>query len=1051
MPDQAQRRPAFAGIDAAPNDSGLDPLPGRAQASAGPIANEPEDTLPPMAFLHFPPAAAHNLPLPGDPKAAAVGIARWLDAADEADDPGLAAFIRDFAAADFGKRLLESIFGNSPFLTLCCLKEPGFLRRIAHGSPDVIFAELLGQLNEHLAPGLDRAATMAALRIARRRMALLVALCDLTGYWPLERVTGALSAFAEASLSTVVRHLLTMAAERELDLADPADPERDCGLIVLGMGKLGAYELNYSSDIDLILLYDPRRLRFTGHHGPQAFVTRLANNLVRMMSDHTSDGYVFRTDLRLRPDPGSTPLALSVPAALTYYESAGQNWERAALIKARPVAGDRAAGRAFIADLGPFLWRKHLDFAAIQDIHSIKRQIDAHHGGSRIAVAGHNIKLGRGGIREIEFFAQTQQLIWGGRLPALRVAGTCAALAALAAAGRITSEAAATLAEAYKFIRQVEHRLQMIDDAQTHTLPKDAEGLRRVAVFLGFASTEALATELTRHLTAVESHYAALFEEAPTLAGPGNLVFTGTEDDPDTLATLAALGFADPASIAASVRGWHHGRYASTRSQHVRELLTELIPSLLASFAGTANPDAAFLRFDQFLSRLPAGVQIVSLFYQNPPLLELIAEIMGAGPRLADELARHPILLDSVLSDRFFDTVPERPALAADLDGQLAGARHYEETLSLARRWVADRKFQISVQLLRHRLDGSAAGQAFADIAETAIAGLLPRVAAEFERQHGAVAGGAMVVLGLGKLGSRQMTVTSDLDLILVYDAPPEVEASDGARPLAVGAYYARLSQRFINALTAATAEGALYEVDMRLRPSGAAGPIAASLGAFRRYHEELAWTWEQMALTRARPVAGSDQIAGLVMATIRRALTQDRDPDRLVVEVADMRRRIAEQHRNPPLFEVKHCPGGMIDIEFIAQYLQLREASRRPDLLRQNTTDALRSLAAAAVLAHDDSDTLLHTLELWQNVQSLVKLAVEEPFDEPRAPAALKSLLAKGAGAVDFDALKAAMVSAGARARAIYDRLVEQPAAAAQARIDIAAAQATRTEMKRS
>ena len=990
-----------------------------------------------MASLPLSPALYRDLPLPADPAAAAVGFARWREAAHEADDPEVAAFIRDLADDAVGHRLLASLFGNSPFLTQCCLGEPAFLMRLAHRGHAATFAELVAGLNADLA-GRDRPALMAALRVARRRAALLIAIADIAGLWSVEEVTRGLSAFAEAALDTTVRHLLaSAAAEGEIALADDADPARGSGFIVLGMGKLGAFELNYSSDVDLILLYDAETVRYVGRRGVERCFTRIAHELVRILGERTAEGYVFRTDLRLRPDPGSTPPAVSRLAAVAYYESAGQNWERAALIKARPVAGDRAAGRDFLAELTPFLWRKHLDFAAIQDIHSIKRQIDAHRGGGRIQVLGHNVKLGRGGIREIEFFAQTQQLIWGGRLPELRCAATCDALAALAGAHRIADAAAAELTAAYRFLRRVEHRLQMVDDAQTHAIPGDAEGLRRVAAFLGFASADAFAATLRQQLGTVERHYAQLFEEAPTLAaaGTGNLVFTGIDDDPDTLATLARLGFADPPAISAMVRGWHHGRYRATRSQRARELLTELVPSLLREFGASANPDTALIRFDQFLARLPAGVQLFSLFYANPPLVALLAEIMGAAPRLADEIARRPGLLDGVLTAGFLDPLPPLPALSADLARALDGAQHYEEMLGLARRWVGERKFQVGVQILRRRLDGEAAGGAFADIAEAALAALLPRVAAEFARSHGGVPGGAAAVLGLGKLGSREMTVTSDLDLILIYDAPDGVETSDGPRPLAVSGYYARLCQRFVNALTALTADGNLYDVDMRLRPSGTQGPIASSLAAFRRYHEEAAWTWEQMSLTRARVVAGDAALAHAVMATVREVLTRPRDPDRLVVDVAEMRARIAEQHRAPHPFELKFRRGGMIDIEFIAQFLQLREAARRPDLLQPNTRMALLALAAAGAVARESAGELVSALALWRDLQNILRLTVGEPFAEDDAAPAVKTLIAQSAGADDFETLREDMEAKAERAFAWYEQIVAAPAEMAVAR----------------
>ena len=972
-----------------------------------------------------------DLPPAADRDAAATGLARWREAAAETPDQPLAAAMRSFTAEPDGRRILQSIFGGSPYLTQCCLAEPGFLLRLVEEGHDATFAELIRRLNHEVAHVRERPALMAALRREKRRAALLIALADLSGQWPLDRVTGALSELAETALDIAARALLGEAiAAGEIA---PEDAEHS-GLIVLGLGKLGARELNYSSDIDLILLYDAERASYRGKRSVQSFFTGLAQELVRVMAERTADGYVFRTDLRLRPDPASTPPAVSLEAALNYYESAGQNWERAAMIKARAVAGDREAGTAFLAELRPFLWRKNLDFAAIQDIHSIKRQINAHRGGATIAVEGHDIKLGRGGIREIEFFAQTQQLIWGGRKPELRQAGTLDALAALATAGQIGGDDCAALTEAYHFLRKLEHRLQMIDDAQTHSVPRDPAGLHRVAILMGFADTSSFAQALKAQLAAVEAIYMRLFAEAPSLSSLGNLVFTGAEDDPETLKTLKGLGFAEPTKIAAVIRGWHHGRYRATRSQRARELLTELVPALLQSFGAAPHPDLAFLRFDAFLARLPAGVQFFSLFYNNPQILALVVEIMSAGTWLADAVARRPMLLDAVLTASFFEPSPPRAELAAELDAALAEAQHYEEMLDLARRWVGERRFKIGVQLLRHWLNGESSGAAFADIAETAIAGLLPRVAAEFAKSHGEVPGGAMAVVGLGKLGSREMTVTSDLDLILVYDAPEAIEASDGARPLPVATYYARLSQRFINALTALTSEGGLYEVDMRLRPSGTSGPLASSLAAFRKYHRELAWTWEQMALTRARVVAGSERLQAEVEAEIASILTRERDPAALALDVDEMRRRIVAEHRNPGFWDVKHRPGGMLDIEFVAQFLQLRGAFRHPAMLMANTIAALAAALRAGEIEAQAAHDLTQALTLWRNVQGFLKLTGEEPFDADQAPGALQALIAAGAGAVDFPALKTDMDAAAARAQSHYAALIAQPAEAARA-----------------
>jgi glutamate-ammonia-ligase adenylyltransferase len=970
------------------------------------------------------------LPRPADPRLCELGFAAWKTALAESVNHSGTAIARAWAATKPGKRLLAALFGNSPFLSKLAVAEWPLLLRYVEDGPDALFHDIMAGVEQRADAGESQTALMRRLRLAKSQAALVAGIAEIAGCWSLEQQMTALSRFAEAALGAAVRHLLHAAASRgSIKPADPLDPERDSGLIVLGMGKLGGGELNYSSDIDLILLFDSARNPVVGPTEAQAFFGRLARDLVRILDERTGDGYVFRTDLRLRPDPRSTPLALSVAAALSYYESVGQNWERAALIKARPVAGDRPAGEHFLAELQPFIWRKNLDFAAIADIHSIKRQIQAHKGGGRIAVEGHDIKTGRGGIREVEFFAQTQQLIWGGRLRALRVAPTCTALRRLAATGRIDPTTAETLIADYRFLRRVEHRLQMVDDAQIHRLPADRAGIERLAIFLGYAEADAFAADLCAHLASVERHYAELFEEAPTLSGPGNLVFTGAEDDADTLKTLARLGFADPPRVAAMVRGWHHGHIRATRSQRAREILTELVPELLRIFGATANPDTALLRFDHFLSRLPAGVQLFSLFHANPGLLSLVADIMAEAPLLAESLAQRPALLDAVLTAEFSAPLPDRAGLAADLAGLLAGARDFQDTLDMLRRWANERRFQIGVQLLRRDIEGDRTGMALADIAETALAALLPAVTTEFARAHGEVPGGAFVVVAMGRLGSREMSLASDLDLVLIYDAPEDSPGSDGPRPLAVSTYYGRLGQRLISAITAPTAEGKLYEVDMRLRPSGDSGPIASSLAAFAQYQRESAWSWEHMALTRARPIAGDEKLQDRVRGAIAAALRQPRDPRRLVADVADMRRRIAESLPRPPPWDLRNRRGGLIDLEFTVQYLMLREAARAPEVLRRETGAALAALGAAGILPPQAVQGLSEALALLRHLRALLALLFEGVPDPAALTGPAGATLARCAGAVDFVRLDADMVAACARVRAWYERLIARPA----------------------
>jgi len=978
-----------------------------------------------------------RLPQPADPERLARGIERFHEAADQTDDTAVRRFARDVFNDSATATVLEAALGSSPFLAQCIVADIGFVASLFKGGPDKAFDTTLADLATAEALS-DSAAVGAALRKAKRQVALLTALADIAGQWPLETVTERLSRFCDRALGIALKSLLRGAHKAgAIELPDLDHADRNCGLFVIGMGKLGAHELNYSSDIDLIVLYDEEAVKTADAERLQSAFVRLTRNMVRLMDERTGDGYVFRTDLRLRPDPGATPVAISTLAAETYYESMGQNWERAAMIKARIVAGDQEAGTHFLHALRPYVWRRHLDFAAIQDIHSIKRQIHAHKGGSTVAVGGHNIKLGRGGIREVEFFAQTQQLIWGGRDPSLRTPGTADAIRALVAAERVSELAASDMIGAYRFLRRLEHRLQMIDDQQTHTLPDDDAGLQNIAAFLGYPDRGSFEAELLVHLRAVENHYAELFEESPSLGGTGVLVFTGGEDHPDTLNTLSGMGFTDTASISATIRGWHHGRYRATRSTRAREILTELMPLLLAALGRTANPDVAFRRFDELLAGLPAGVQLFSLFHANPDILDLVAEIVGGSPRLAEILSRNPLLLDGVL-DTDFRALPEAATMRADLDEKLGRAGDMQDVLDITRRWANDDKFRVGVQILRNQIDIDRAGLAFSDIADIAIRALLPLVSQEFALQHGHCPGDGFAVLALGKLGGRELTATSDLDLVFLYDTPEdtgEPTASDGPKPLSLPHYYQRLGQRLINALTAMTSEGGLFEVDMRLRPSGNAGPLAASLETFAQYQRQSAWTWEHLALARARIVTAKPAFAARIDAAICEALVAERVPDDLLLAVSDMRHRHAGEHPVGSIWQVKYLRGGLVDCEFICQYLQLRYAHEHPDILDTGTVTAYNKLATAGLLDRGVADDLIEATRLWRRLQGLLRIAIESEVVPEKFPAPLRATLAAAGGVVDFAALEVKVQETADRVFGYYTQLIEEPADAVRSR----------------
>ncbi len=984
-----------------------------------------------MTDLYFR-GSKENQPAAGDTERAEHCLSEWDEKARRSANAGLAATAQSLASDPDGRRLLAAIFGHSPFLTHCVLNDLDYSVRLLSLGPCVVLGEVAKQLKEELAKEGDQRQVMAGLRRARNRAALAIAVADLSGHWPLSRQLAALSAFAEQAVSAALAHLLSQAGARgELELAHAGDPERDCGFVILGMGKLGAKELNYSSDIDLIVLYDPGKARYLGPRGaPEGFV-RLTRDLVRILEDRTAEGYVFRTDLRLRPDPGAMPIAMTFNSAMTYYESLGQNWERAAMIKARPIAGDLVLGQEFLAELRPFVWRKNLDFWAIQDIHSIKRQIHAHRGGAKIAVLGHNIKLGRGGIREIELYAQTQQLIWGGRTPTLRQARTEDALDALATAGHATPETAEELKSAYRYLRKLEHRLQMVEDQQTQTLPKDEPGLARLAAFMGDESVQDFRKELLAVLGTVENHYADLFEEAPGLSTSGNLVFTGGEAEPGTLETLATMGFPDGGKVFELVRAWHHGRHRATRSTRARQLLTELMPTLLQALGNTTQPDHALIKFDEFLAGLPAGVQLFSLLHANPGLLDMLAEIMGGAPGLAERLSRNPALLEAVLSSDFFDPIPQRPVLAQEIAAALEQARDFQDVLDLARRWANDRRFQAGVHILRHIGDIDDSGRALSDIADTLLHGLAAPVLSEFARLHGKIEGPGLAVVAMGKLGAREMTVASDLDLVFIYRAVETCEQSDGAKPLDSTQYFGRLSQRTIGALSALTPEGRLYEIDMRLRPSGSKGPVASTLPSWRRYYDRDAWTWEHMALTRARVVTGEPEFKALIEAEIQDILRAPRDGDALLRDIAAMRARIAKEHPAASLWSVKYLRGGLMDLEFLAEYLILRHAQAHPEIIDGSTQGAFAKLVEAGLLDRARGKTLIEATRLMRQVQGMLRLVATPAFDADSGTPALKTSLARAAGLADFATLRETLETTAAAVAAIFTEMIVEPAGA--------------------
>ncbi|QIK96575.1 bifunctional [glutamine synthetase] adenylyltransferase/[glutamine synthetase]-adenylyl-L-tyrosine phosphorylase [Sphingomonas sp. HDW15A] len=872
---------------------------------------------------------------------------------------------------------------HSPFLRDAIVKFPDVAERfLSEGAEAAVAQAIEIALDDEVA---------VRLRRQRTALALAVALGDLAGEFPLERLTGHLSTFADRA----IHDALTAAVAERIEGAGID------GFTVLALGKLGSRELNYSSDVDLILLFDPDGLARRHREEAGESAVRIARRMVELLQQRTAEGYVARVDLRLRPSPEVTPIALPMGAAIAYYESQALPWERAAFIRARAAAGDQALGQRFLDEIQPFIWRRALDFGAIEEIRDISSRIRDHYAQGQAFGPGFDLKRGRGGIREAEFFTQVQQLIHGGRDSSLRAPAVLDALPLLVAAGRMEESQASGIANAYRRLRTVEHRIQMIDDQQTHRLPADANALEAVAALDGLSDGTALIDSLVSHVQVVAKAFDSLTPDRRE----------GLSNDADILlGQLAEIGFEDPSSPARLIANWRSGQVRSLRSPAARTAFEAMLPVMLGAIARGPDPGRSLNRFADIVERLSSGINLYRLLEAQPRLAEILSLILAHAPALAEQLARRPGLIDGLIDASSFAAPPD-PQAALELLKRRSG-ESYDEQLDRVRRTVGERRFALGVQLISRHRDPLDLTEGYAAIAQGAIGALAESATQEFQKVHGRIDGGELLILGLGRLGGMALTHASDLDLIFLYDGPQEVR-SDGDKSLGPADYFNRLARRVVAALSVQTAAGPLYEVDTRLRPQGAQGMLAVHVDAFRDYQMREAWTWEHMALLRARPLYGSQSGRNKLLANIHEVLTTERDPSKIRSDAAAMRKEMAI-HKPPsgPL-DVKLGPGGLVDLEFVVHTLQLIHRTAFSPRLEE----AIAILAEKGLI-DEQADPDLRLLSRILVVSRLVTPGGGEPEEESRA------LVAEVCGKADWKTLVSEHDLARQRVRHRWERV---------------------------
>ncbi len=893
------------------------------------------------------------------------------------------------------------ICGSSPFLTNILCRDPQYfhdlfvLRRIdsrRHAS------ETLEQLRVEVGEEAEYASVLPILRRFKSCEVLRIAARDLAGLAPLEEVTLELTQLAEAALQIAYEAAMrALIADHGIPMMDTPQGASQAELTILGMGKFGGRELNFSSDIDIVYLYSSNSGETAGIDGEggkrgiislHAFFVRLAEMVTKALSQVTEDGFVFRVDLGLRPEGKSGDMAISQRSAEVYYESWGRSWERAAMLKARPVAGSLELGERFLAAIEPFIYRKYLDYNLIEDMMGMKKKIDASL--AREREGEYNIKLGRGGIREIEFFIQALQLVYAGKNKGLRERNSLKALDALRSARMIRDDDHHDLSEAYRFLRTVEHRIQVVQERQTHSLPrKDDEftALARRTGFLRSNGVERFRQTLEMHRGNVSAIYGGLFFESGQKlleeVRPEVYVFFDHRADPDLVKDMLAERRFENVDIAYdNLLILRDGPPRAKLTERAQRILEKIAPLLLQEIFDSSDPDMALANLERFLSAVGSRSTFYALLAENREVLKLLVSLFGVSEFLSKIFIGHPEILDSMVAKSYAASLKVRAAMEEELTAMLERSGDFEERLDLIRSYRHEEFLRIGMNDIYVKFGQTEIAGQLTNLAEVCLAAAHTLAKQELSRfgtptycdLAGEVQEASLAIVAMGKMGGCELNYHSDLDIIYIYDHQGQ---TNGEKQISNREYFAKLGQKIIMILTTQTREGYVYKIDTRLRPSGNAGPLVTSLESFRDYHRNEAQVWERQALTKARVVLGEEILAECIEEVIRHTV-YGRGADGVIGgEIHRLRKRmeceIAKESEGN--YNIKTGRGGMVDVEFIVQYLQLIHGHDLPDIRNTNTLIALKSILASALLSEEDGNILITGYKFLRRLENRLRI----------------------------------------------------------------------------